>query len=103
MFIGGFSGEKWNEIARTVASVAPTERILVFGSRAKGNFREGSDVDLAVEGSAWSPSDAEHARDLLEERFFPWSFDVILPPSDGALAEHIQRVGFEITLEQRPG
>jgi predicted nucleotidyltransferase len=50
MTVGGFSDEKWSEIARTVASVAPTERILVFGSRAKGNFREGSDVDLAVEG-----------------------------------------------------
>ncbi len=97
MTIGGFSNERWSEIALTVASVAPIDRILVFGSRAKGNFREGSDVDLAVEGSAWTPADTEHARELLEERFFPWSFDVILPPPDGALAEHIERVGFEIT------
>ena len=78
--------------------MAPVDRIVVFGSRAKGNFREGSDVDLAVEGSAWTLADAEHAKELLEERFFPWSFDVVLPfaTANGALSEHIERVGFEI-------
>ena len=26
------------------------EKVLIFGSRSKGNFREGSDIDLAVIG-----------------------------------------------------
>ena len=27
------------------------EKVLIFGSRAKGNYRPGSDIDLAVIGS----------------------------------------------------
>ena len=27
-------------------------RAVLFGSRAKGNFREGSDIDLALEGES---------------------------------------------------
>jgi predicted nucleotidyltransferase len=29
-------------------------RAVLFGSRAKGNFREGSDIDLALEGEGCS-------------------------------------------------
>jgi uncharacterized protein len=95
---GGFTEDRWRDIARTIASVKPCGRIVVFGSRAKGGWREGSDVDLAVWGRSWDLLDAEHARELLEERCFPWSFDVVLPRhvKDSALLEHIARVGFAI-------
>jgi predicted nucleotidyltransferase len=97
---GGFTNERWLTIARLISSVKPCGRIVVFGSRAKGVWREGSDVDLAVWGPAWDPLDAEHARELLEERCFPWSFDVVLPAhvKEDRLLEHIQRVGFDIAV-----
>ena len=97
---GGFTEERWLAIARLVASVKPCERIVVFGSRARGVWREGSDVDLAVWGPSWDPLDAEHARELLEERCFPWSFDVVLPEhvKEWQLLGHIQRGGFEISV-----
>jgi uncharacterized protein len=95
---GGFSDDRWDEIARTVFSVLPFERIMVFGSRAKGVWREGSDIDIAVWGPLWNALQAERARELLEERFFPWSFDVTLPDKieNRDIADHIDRVGFEI-------
>lgn len=101
---GGFSAEKWRRIAQTLSSVAPCDRVAVFGSRAKGDWREGSDVDLAVWGGSWDLFTAEKARDLLEETFFPWSFDVVLPElvRESELLEHIERVGFDIPLEGRP-
>jgi predicted nucleotidyltransferase len=35
----------------SIFSVTPeVEEVVVFGSRAKGNFSEGSDIDLAVKG-----------------------------------------------------
>ena len=40
------------EIKKTVAEIAPKYQITkatLFGSRARGNFREDSDVDLIVE------------------------------------------------------
>jgi predicted nucleotidyltransferase len=48
MIQGGFSEERWRKIAQALSSVAPCDRVAVFGSRAKGTWREGSDVDLAV-------------------------------------------------------
>lgn len=98
---GGFSDERWLKIARILRSIAPCDRVAVFGSRAKGAWREGSDVDLAVWGSAWEPMMAEKARERLEESCFPWSFDVVLPRhlNDAELLAHIQRVGFDIPLE----
>ena len=95
---GGFSDERWRQIAQTLRSVAPCDRVAVFGSRAKGTWREGSDVDPAVWGSAWDLPRAERARDLLEESCFPWSFDVVLPERirNQELIDHIERVGFDI-------
>lgn len=95
---GGFSDEKWGAIARAVRAAAPVDRIVVFGSRAKGTWREGSDVDLAVYGTAWNDAAAARVKDALEEAFFPWRFDIVLPEalSDSAVVEHIERVGFEI-------
>ena len=35
-------------IRETITSDVRVERVVLFGSRAKGSFREGSDIDLAV-------------------------------------------------------
>ena len=42
------------DIKKTVAEIAPKynlKKVTLFGSRARGNFREDSDVDLIVEFS----------------------------------------------------
>lgn len=98
---GGFEDSRWRGIADAVRSVKPVDRMVIFGSRAKGNWREGSDVDLAVWGSTWDDFDAERARAILEERFFPWSFDVVLPEktSNADLLSHIERLGFSIETD----
>ncbi|SRR5258708_7882621 len=44
-------GEEIFKRLNTIFSVTPeVEEVVVFGSRAKGNFSEGSDIDLAVKG-----------------------------------------------------
>ncbi|MDR1268600.1 MAG: nucleotidyltransferase domain-containing protein [Planctomycetaceae bacterium] len=39
------------EIRLIFASCSKIDRALLFGSRAKGNFRRDSDVDFALEGN----------------------------------------------------
>lgn len=36
------------DFRQAFAKYPEIERVLIFGSRAKGSFREGSDIDLAV-------------------------------------------------------
>ncbi|MEA3456782.1 MAG: nucleotidyltransferase domain-containing protein [Campylobacterota bacterium] len=66
------------------------QKIILFGSRAKGNYKRGSDVDLAISG------DERKASYMLnEETNLPYFFDVVNMDkiNNKNLLEHIRRVG----------
>jgi len=44
----GLSPAILGDLRRVFAAYPEIEQVLIFGSRAKGNFRDGSDIDLAV-------------------------------------------------------
>lgn len=54
------------------------EKAEIFGSRGRGNYKNGSDVDLAIYGSLIT-SDIVHnlRRQLNEELPLPYYFDVV--------------------------
>jgi predicted nucleotidyltransferase len=89
------------EIRSVIAEDERVQRVVLFGSRAKGSYREGSDIDLAVYGKGIGRRDASIWAERLEESLFPWSVDVvpISEETDTALLEHIDRVG--LTLADR--
>ncbi len=66
------------------------EKVMLFGSRAKGNYRKGSDVDLAIIGD-----ERKVAYWLNEETSLPYFFDVVnlYKITNKNLIEHIKRVG----------
>ena len=70
--------------------------VILFGSRAKGIYRESSDIDLALEGDL-SALQAEAIKAELEELSLPQTFDLcILEKVPTAVREHIGRVGVPI-------
>ena len=80
---------------------AELERVVLYGSRAKGNYREGSDIDLALFGEQLTPSISNRIIADLEELPTLYSFDVALYTeiSNPDLCHHIQRVG-QVLYEQ---
>jgi predicted nucleotidyltransferase len=68
-------------------------KAILFGSRAKGNYSPGSDVDLAIIGNEKKLSDA-----LNEESHLVYYFDIINLEKikNKNLKEHIYRVGKEL-------
>ena len=48
----GLLDPEFDEIVRTISFRDTVESALIFGSRAKGNYRSGSDVDIALKGRA---------------------------------------------------
>jgi predicted nucleotidyltransferase len=68
-------------------------KAILFGSRAKGNYSPGSDVDLAIIGNEKKLSDA-----LNEESRLVYYFDIINLEKikNKNLKEHIYRVGKEL-------
>ena len=72
------------------------EEAIIFGSRAKGNFRIGSDVDIAVKGSLLNFKLISRLSFLLnEETLMPYHFDLLNynTVSNKNLISHIDRMG----------
>ncbi len=56
----------------------PTAKVWVFGSRAKGTTRRGSDLDLAIDnGTALPSSTAAHLADAFEEAPLAYKVDLV--------------------------
>lgn len=75
--------------------------VVLFGSRAKGNFRPGSDVDLALIGVA-DELKAEAVAEALDQLPIPYKFDVKAYDSlhYSPFVDHIRRVGVSIYRQE---
>lgn len=93
-----------NAVRRVIATDPRVTGITLFGSRAKGTHREGSDIDLAIRGITLERHDVWHWLDEMDDEVFPWSVDLVLIEDDEAadnqarkdLLDHIERVGIPL-------
>ena len=69
--------------------------IIIFGSRAKGNYREGSDIDICLKKSGLKIKDLFLLSEKYDSLNLPWKLDIVIYESleEPALKEHIDRVG----------
>ncbi|MBL7766597.1 MAG: nucleotidyltransferase domain-containing protein [Chitinophagaceae bacterium] len=69
--------------------------VIIFGSRAKGTFKHGSDLDFAIRDSDISESTLSHLQSDFSESSLPYHVDLIDQSKlvDLDLIEHIHRVG----------
>ena len=74
------------------------ESAVIFGSRAKGNHKNGSDVDIALKGQHLN-LDIIHQISywLNEESLMPYKFDILNyhTITNQVLMDHIDRAGIE--------
>jgi predicted nucleotidyltransferase len=72
------------------------EEVIIFGSRAKGNYKKGSDIDLAIKGEQCSSGLALKLQSQISEELpIPYMVDVVdyNTLQHHELREHIDRVG----------
>ena len=71
------------------------DAVLLYGSRAKGNYRSGSDIDLTIKGEGLTFSDLLAIENNIDDLLLPWSVDIALMNDidTPSLVEHIRRVG----------
>jgi len=85
-----------SDIIQVLEKFPEVELARIFGSRAKGNYRNGSDVDLAVFGNNISFERIIHISSVLnEETMMPYYFDVLdyYSIENADLVRHIDRIG----------
>lgn len=64
-------------IKNYLSQIEEIETIKIFGSRAKGTFKNGSDIDIALFGEKLTDKLIRHISFELEELPTPYKFDVI--------------------------
>jgi uncharacterized protein len=71
------------------------EEVVIYGSRAKGNYREGSDIDITLKGEKVTENIRSKVWLDLDDLNTPYLIDlsVFNSLSSESLVEHINRVG----------
>lgn len=93
--IYGFTDEERELMEKIFRSVPHIERVLLYGSRAKGTFKEFSDVDITLFGSQLTHDDLLDVCERLDESNLPYFYDVSIfcKLTDAEFISHIKRVG----------
>lgn len=94
----GLSLETINLLKSIFFKYPQIENVLIYGSRAKGNFKEGSDIDLVIKGALLTTTDLLKIENDIEELMLPYKVDLALfhQIENVELVEHINRVGIQI-------
>lgn len=82
-------------IHATLARFPEVEQATLYGSRAMGSYRPGSDIDLTLSGAQLDGRVLARLDAALDDLLLPWRFDLSLQAElqSAALLEHIARVG----------
>lgn len=92
-------GLKQGDLESIIAIIqqqAEVEEALIFGSRAKGNYKNGSDIDIALKGADVNNTTTGIISYLLnEETQMPYHFDILNyhTIANKDLVKHIDRAG----------
>lgn len=94
----GLTEEDFTAIKSVVQKHQKINTVILFGSRAMGTHRNGSDIDLALMGNQLELNDLLALSADFDDLDLPYQFDVIdyNRIEEQGLIEHINRVGVEI-------
>ena len=73
------------------------DKAIIYGSRAKGNFLNGSDIDLTLIGESIDLTELQKIENELDDLLLPYKIDLSLfhKIDNLELLNHIERVGIE--------
>lgn len=83
------------QICAVFARFPEVEQAVLYGSRAKGNYKPGSDIDLTLVGAALTSTLCATIAEALDDLLLPYSLDlsVFADLHHPDLQAHIERVG----------
>lgn len=91
----GLKEQVIQEIVAVLKKHLEVESAILYGSRAMGNFRPGSDIDLTLTGKALTYRVVARIENEIDDLLLPYLFDIsILSHIDNPnVVDHINRVG----------
>lgn len=91
----GLSSATIVKLQRLFSKFDAVEQVILYGSRAKGNHYEGSDVDLTIKGKDFDTLFLPTILNEIDDLLLPYKVDVSIYShiTNEELIEHIRRVG----------
>jgi predicted nucleotidyltransferase len=91
----GLDEKTIERIHAVLANYSEVDKAVLYGSRAKGNFKKGSDIDLTLYGGGLSMKTLRKIESDLDDLLLPYKLDLSLfeQIADPDVIDHIQRVG----------
>lgn len=82
-------------IVEAIAQDKAIERATIYGSRAKGRYRDNSDIDITLEGKDLGLSNMARLEERLDDLLLPWQFDISVKSrlTNDALVCEIEKYG----------
>lgn len=84
-----------DKINSVFEKIPELEQVIIYGSRAKGNYRNGSDIDITLKGPYLTYAILSKIIGDIDDLDTPYLFDISIFDQLNApsLEEHINRVG----------
>jgi len=83
-----------SQLHRVFECCKEIDQVLIYGSRAKGDFRPGSDIDLTLRGSNLTHNLMLEIGNQIDDLLLPYKVDLSLYPTlPPDVKDHIQQVG----------
>lgn len=91
----GLDQKNITAINRVFADHSNIDEAILYGSRAKGNYKPGSDIDLTLKGDGINLEQLNKINNDLDDLLLPYTFDISIfqQITNPDLTDHIQRVG----------
>jgi predicted nucleotidyltransferase len=91
----GLKPDTISRINSVLAAHPEIEQAILYGSRAMGNYRTGSDIDLCLKGEALTLTQLLKIENELDDLLLPYKIDLALLHAldNPELIDHIRRVG----------
>jgi len=91
----GLKDDTINKINQVFATFPNIEAVILYGSRAKGNYKPGSDIDFTLKGHNLNLSALNKISLQLDDLYLPYTFDLSIYAhiENTDLLDHINRVG----------
>ncbi len=83
------------QINSVFARYPEVEQVILYGSRAKGTYKNGSDIDLTLKGGNLDLAMINKISSDIDDLLLPYSVDISIfsQISNADLVDHINRVG----------
>ena len=91
----GLSDKTIEQMHAVLFNFPEVDKAVLYGSRAKGNFKRGSDIDLTLLGNGLSLTILHKIENELDDLLLPYKIDLSIfeQIADPDVVDHIRRVG----------